>query len=375
MARGKGEGSIYQRNDGTWEAKLSLGTTPDGRRIRKSVYGDTKAAVLEALARARFESGQGYPDGEKLTVARFLEMWLRDHVDSHTRPNTRKSYRYTVSQYLNPAIGALRLSELRPTSMDGLRAAMKTAKVPPASAFYACVVFKGAIRWAAEKEVIKAYPFHATRLQRPVRPKMKTWSSEQALAFLANREEAGDRLWAFYVTALATGLRHGELLALRWEDLDFQARTVSVKHNLLEYRENGRTCFALQPVKTEAGEATLHLPPFAVAALARHRLEHGAGSEFVFMTTTGTHYMKTNVTFAFRQAVEAMGLKMIRIHDLRHTCATLLLESGQSIKEIQAQLRHGDAGTTANTYAHVTEKMKKGTADVMQGIMSAKETK
>lgn len=372
--RGRNEGSIRNRPDGTWEGRISIG----GRR--HSVYGASKGEVLNKIARVRFEGGFGYPDGERLTVAEYLDRWLVDTVDRTCRPRTRASYRDAVRRHIVPFVGAMKMADLRPTSMDGLISAHERAKVPAASARYACVVFKLAVRSAARKEVIKSNPFADVRLVRPMRKIRPTWTAEQANQFFDAAEKRKDRLWAFYVMAVATGLRHGELLALQWGDIDFQNAVINVRHTLLEERNDGRTIFSLQPVKTRASEAVVGLPAQAIRALRKHqeaRLAEGLRTEFVFTTKNGTHYSKTTVRNAYVASMKRTDLPYIRIHDLRHTCATLLFAAGADVKEVQAQVRHGDATTTMNTYVHLTKEKFEGTAKRMDGVLAAakKESK
>ncbi len=384
--RGRGEGTVYERKDGTWEGKISLGVDrTTGLRIRRSAYGSSKGEVLKALAVLRLEAGVGYLTDANLTVGEFLERWLTDYVVKNVRYKTHKSYRETVANYITPAIGHVRMTDLRPTTMDSLQAATKKLRyvgkggvervgVPAASAHYACVVFKMAIKWAAAKEVIPRNPFSDVRFKAPARKRAKEFTLEEARKVCAAAEARGDRLWPLYTLAIYTGLRHGELLALRWTDIDFEAGTMRVAGTLQERSVDGATVFAVEPVKSKAGEAVMELPAAAIAALKKHRaLEFGRGMrEFVFLTRNRTHYLQSNVLKHFHDSCAAAGVPRIRVHDLRHTCATLLLEGGESLERISVQLRHSDAAVSQR-YAHVTAKVRRSTADRMDALMAGRD--
>lgn len=380
--RGRGEGSVVRRKNGTWEAKLSLGYDAAGKRIRKVVYAPTKAAALNALATLRLEAGKGYVSGDRLTLAEFLERWLQDHVDKKCRYKTQKSYRDVVTRYIVPCLGTLKMTEIRPTTMDGFIAALgklkyvgkggkPTVGVPPASTFYACNVFKIAIRWAAAKEVIDRNPFADVRLVHPVQRVSEPWTVEDAGTFFNYVESRNEPLAALFKVDALTGLRHGELLALRWTDVDLKTGTISVAHTLEERLDGGATRFSLQPVKTKSSVATIAIPDVAVAALREHRLRAGATgiSEFVFMTRNGTHYLQTNVLYKFKKLCLEAGVPVLRVHDLRHTCATLLRKAGMGLDRVQAQLRHSDIAVTQR-YAHVTPEVTRDNAEAMDGMFS-----
>ncbi len=375
--RGRNEGGIRQRPNGKWEGRISGGIDSSGNRIRTSVYGDTKAEVLNLIALARLEAGKGFAASNRITVPEWLDTWLSTDV-SKLRYKTQHSYTYTVEKHLRPHFQNTLLSKLTPGHIDGLLRDLKNKGFPPASVRYAAVVLKIAVRAAARKQVLPSNPFADVRLEGVPgkKKKMVTWTMEEALNFFSVAKSREDRLHAFYKVGVFTGLRHGELLALRWKDINFQTSTLTVEHTLEEKPVDGFIRYSLQPVKTKESEATIFIPKVAVEALKSHRLamfKEGMSSEFVFVTRNGTHYSKSNVHKAFNINIAEAGVPKIRIHDLRHTCATLLLESGESMAKIQHQLRHSDPAITARLYAHVTPKMKRETADAMEKIFEGEK--
>jgi integrase len=196
-------------------------------------------------------------------------------------------------------------------------------------------------------------------------------SADQVRELLASL--AGDRLEALYVAAVGTGLRQGELLALRWEDVDLEAGTVTVRHTL-----DRRTKELAEP-KTHRGRRTVHLSSRVLAALHDHRRAQlaerlAAGPawrdrDLVFTTPTGRPLDSANVTHAFRRVLERATLPHQRFHDLRHAYATLMLEAGEELAVVSRSLGHADLSTTADIYAHLTPAMLRRSAERMDGIL------
>src|SRR5215210_7519584 len=200
-------------------------------------------------------------------------------------------------------------------------------------------------------------------------------SAEQMRAFLAS--VAGDRLEALYITAAALGLRQGELLALRWQDVDLEAGTLTVRHTLRQGTQD------LGEPKTDRSLRTLRLGREVAGALRAHRTRQlqerlAAGHRwrdggYVFASTVGTPLDGTNVTHRFRAALAAAGLPRQRFHDLRHACATLLLENGEELGVVSRILGHSQIGTTANVYAHLTPAMLERSAARMDAILGPRK--
>lgn len=361
--RGRGEGAVRLRSNGTWEGRISIGFGPGGKRMRKSVYGASKAEVLELIARARFEHGYGYSTTAPMTVGEYLDRWLRDFVQPKRRHNTFKSYALTVEKHIKPHIGSELLTELTAMHMDVFERRLEKAGTKPATAWYACILLKSAIRRAAGRGGLLKYdPFSAVSLSKPKAKKFETWTIEHARAFFAATES--HRLYPFFVLAASVGLRHGELLGLKWEDIDFEGGELTVKRTLVDL-SGGK--FDYGAPKTEAGEAKVTVPRETLAILRRLRLK--TPGDFVFVTRAGSHYLQTNVRKAFTALAAKSEVPRIRVHDLRHTCATLLLAAGKSPKAIQELLRHEDFMTTMNTYVHVTKEEKQDLAETMDRLL------
>lgn len=375
--RGRNEGSVTQRTDGTWEARISLGVVA-GKRVRKSVYADTKAEALRELSRLQLETGRGYPEAEKLTVAEYLQLWLADTVDRTTKYKTRTSYRYVVNKYITPAVGNTLLSDLKPTSMIGFQRALERNQVPPPTARMACVILKLAIRKAAVDGVITTgNPFIDIRLNKPPTRELTTWTPADVAKFFEAAKESP--LYAFFLIDVYCGPRHSEALGLRWTDFDFEARTLKIDHRLEEQKvvvpgqKHRRTVFFPDaPVKSKAGRRVFTAPEpvfKALAGLKERALAQGVRSEFLFMNSNGNHYLQRNVIDAFDRLCTKAGVPRIRIHDLRHTCATLARMAGQDLHSIMGQLGHSNI-TVTQLYAHISPVISAGFASAMERVLA-----
>lgn len=371
--RGRGEGMIRQRSDGKWEGRLTV----HGKR--KSVYADRKEDLLKKLDALRLQAGTPLLSGSEMKLGEYLDFWLRSEVQPKRRYKTYESYRYTVENHIKPHIAHIPLQKLNPGVMLALAEAHRATKTKAPTSWYARIILKIAVRQAVfPLRLLNTNPFADVRLEKPPTRDMKTWSMAEAKKFFAVAEDREDRLWAFYVLGVLTGLRHSELLALQPSDFDFKAGTLSVSKQLLEKRippppdappdTDGTTEFSLEPAKTKASKATIPVPPEVLAVVKKHlenEFRKGRRQPFLFMTKNGTHYSQANVRKAFKTSVKAAKVTKIRIHDFRHTCATLLLEDGKDLKDIQFLLRHANYTVTANTYAHVTTKKARAIADSM----------
>lgn len=341
-----------------YEARFSV----RGKSISK--YAPTREGALRALAQMSLEAGRGYPDHDRISTAEYLERWLTDVVAPRTRYRTVTTYRDLLTRHVVPHIGAVALAHVTPMTMDGLQAAHRRSKTPAASAYLACTILKTAFRDAAVKGVIPRNPFADVRLKRPKAEIMKTWTLDECRVFLA--ATAGSPLAVFYTLAITMGFRHGELLALRWTDVDLVGGSINVERNLEE-----RGAGVVNPeAPVKAGAGTLLLPSGPLQAL---RALRAANPEtiYVFTGPDGSFYRRKDVYRLFEADVKAAGVPKIRVHDLRHTCATLLWEAGKDMKEIQAQLRHGSLATTAGTYMHFTREKALGNVAAMDSMFGA----
>jgi integrase len=357
---------------GLWEARY---TGADGRR--HSLYAKTRKGAQERLRAALTDADHGIrPVANRLTVGEYLNDWLTGLVRLQCRPRTADSYAETVDRYINPAIGKVPLTKLTPEHVARMLADLTTmtskrGRLSPTTVRYAYTVLRIALGRALKSgRVLRNVATLATPPPR-ARLERHPLSADQARAFVA--ATSGDRLGPLYVVAIGTGMREGELLALRWVDVDLEAGTLTVRHTLsVGTRE-------LAEPKTERARRTLRLGTEVAGALReqrrRQRTERvAAGSrwfdhDFVFASPIGTPLDASNVLHALQTALAAAGLPRQRFHDLRHAFATLMIESGEDIAVISKILGHATLATTADIYAHLTPATSQRVADRMDAIL------
>jgi integrase len=372
--RANGEGSLYQRADGRWVAELDLGYA-NGHRRRRPLYGRTQAEVRAKLTAARHELDQGIePPDERLTVGQYLHRWLSDTVAPHRRPRTCESYSYLVTRHIEPTLGRERLARLTPGQVQRLEAQKLAGGLSPRTVQYLHAVLRKALGDAVRTGLVPRNVASLVEAPRVRRTEVQPLTPEQSRAFLEAVEGSPDR--PLYVVAMALGLRRGEVLALRWEDVDLDAATLTVRHSL---REVPGGSYALDEPKTERSRRTLALPLFVVDALRTHhtaqarvRLAAGEGwhdDGYVFTTDVGLPLHGRVVLHRFQRALRAAGLPRLRFHDLRHGAASLLVAQHVDLKVVQEVLGHAQLATTAEIYAHLLPEARREAAGRMQDIL------
>jgi integrase len=365
--RGRGEGSIYYRaTDETWVGSISLGHGPDGKRRRRVVYGKTKQEVQADLRRIQGEFDTGLlADVTKLKVGEYLDNWLEHTAKNKVRPTTHLRYDQLVRLHLKPAIGGVPLAKLRAYDVQACYRVMARDGAGARSCQMAGVVLHAALKDAVRLGMV---PFNAAQgiaKPKPQKAEMQVYDREQALLFLDAAKE--DRLYALYVLALDSGMRQGELFGLEWSDIDFDRGTVQVQRTLEEI--SGR----MRPKETKSarGRRQINLSRFTLDALHEHRkamLAEGHAGGPIFCDCDGGWLRKAEA--AARENREPRPLPRIRFHDLRHTCATLLLLADENVKVISERLGHASIQLTLDTYSHVLPTMQQRAADKMDGIFS-----
>ncbi len=361
-------GHIRQRPNGLWEG-IYVGA--DHRH--HSLYAKTRGEVQTKLRAALTSADEGIkPASGRTTVGNWLEVWLRTSVEQRNRPRTAASYRETVERYIIPAVGRIPLVKLAPEDVSRMTADLeRRGKLSPTTIYYTYAVLRIALNRAVKTGRVARNVATLVDPPRKARPRLEPLSADQVRTFLAS--VGADRSGPLYTCAVALGMRQGELLGLRWSDVDLDGGTLTVRHSL----EVGMRVLA-EP-KTDRAKRTLTLSPSVIATLRAHRTRQleeriAAGPrwhdrDFVFATPTGEPLDTRNVTKAFQRALAKAELPRQRFHDLRHACATLLLEDGEELAVISRILGHSNLSTTADVYAHLTPAMLQRSADRMDGIL------
>ena len=347
-----------------------------GRRgARKVVYGKTKHEVREKLFAIQLEMQQRHLRTDRVpTVAEFLEYWLNQSVKPRVRPLTYAGYAVNVRKHLVPALGTIRLDRLTPQHVQEMMNNRLAAGFSAKTVRYVHQVLRTALGVARRWELVDRNVATLVDPPRVKRPQIRPLEPDGARRFLDSVR--GDRLEALYSVALAIGLRQGEALGLRWQDVDLDAGVLSVRHQL----QRVSTKLTLVEPKTERSRRTLVMPPSIVERLREHAKRQlaeklWAGSKWVdhdlvFANRIGAPMQATKVIADFHKALEVAGLPRIRFHDLRHSCATLLLVQGVSPRVVMDILGHSEIAMTMDTYSHVVPELQREAADKMESVLS-----
>ena len=372
--RGMGEGSIYKRKDGRWAATIDLGWL-DGRRKRKTFYGNTRRKVQEQLTIALRDVQQGFPiASERQSLRQFLEYWLTESVKPTVRPRTFQSYDDIVRLHIMPSLGRTPLVKLTPQAVQSLINEKLDSGLSPRRVQYIHAVLRRAL---GQAEAWSLIPRNVAKLVKPPRVErfeIQPFTPEEARAFLSAIQ--GDRLEALYTVALAVGLRKGEALGLKWDDVDLEAGTIMIRFSL--QRIEGE--LKLVEPKSAKSRRTIAMPAISVNALRAHRarqLEERlvAGSVwqesgFTFTTPVGTPLDGPNVSRHFHRTLKKAGMSRQRFHDLRHTAASLMLVQGIHPRVVMETLGHSQISLTMNTYSHVIPVLKQEAARKMDAVLA-----
>lgn len=369
--RANGEGSVYQRKDDRWAASMSLG---DGRR--KHFLGKSRHEVAAKLAAAQRSRQQGLPvPNDKLRAGEYLRDWL-ETARSYLRPRTWTRYEELLRLHALPAIGSMRLTRVGSQEVQMLysRALAKGLSATTVRQLHAVLhkALKQAVGWGIVARNAADY----VQAPRATRREMRVLNSEEVRRFID--AATGTRLEALFVLAVTSGMREGELLALRWKDVDLDSSKLLVRATL--QRRRGE--FAFVEPKTARSRRQVLLSELAVSALRRHRrrqaeerLRRGAERQdldLVFANDVGGPIEVTNLTRRhYRPLLVAAGLPVIRFHDLRHTAATLMLAQNVNPKIVSEMLGHSQISITMDLYQHVTETMQRDAARAIDAILRA----
>lgn len=375
--RGHGEGSIYLRDDGRWAAGISL----DNRK-RKTVYGKTRKEVQEKLKLALYEQQKGILVTEpQQKVEKFLTHWLEDVHKQSIRPRTYERYEEIVRLHLIPGIGHHSLQKLSPQHVQSFYSKKLEEGLSSTTVISFHNVLHKALKMAVRWNLVGRNVCDLVSPPRRERFEIQPLNQEQIHRFLAAAH--GHPLEALFILALTTGMRRGEIMGLKWQDINFQAGKLQVQRILTRIPSKlpGKGYIETEP-KTDRGRRSIVLTPLALEALKQHRvgqLEAKRKAEsawqehdYVFCTSIGTHLNPTrDILDKFKALINKAGLPNVRFHDLRHSSATLLLDLEVHPKIVQEILGHSEIRVTMEIYSHVLPTMQKGAMsklnDALQG--------
>ena len=324
--RANGEGNIRKRKDGRWEGRYTVGHDPEtGKAIIKNVLGKTQAAVKEKLKKAIEENvGIDYGRAKTYTVGTWLEVWMENYAKVKLRPSTFKTSQGFLKNHIKPQIGSIPLADLTSLDLqrfykhlldggrvDRIEAKKKPKGLAPKTVRNIHQMICSAYNLAMEQKLVNKNPTQGCALPKVEHKEMKTLTADQLSAFFREAKETG--VYELYYLDLATGLRRGELLGLKWTDMDFNRGVLKIQRAIS--RQNGRVEVA--PLKTKNAYRTLPLSADAIDVLKAQKNKVGS-SEWVFPSPTGGPMSPDSVLHMLQRVLKRAGLPRIRFHDLRH---------------------------------------------------------
>jgi len=364
-------GHIKQRAKGSWSIVLDLGRDASGKRKQKwsTVRGTKKEAQAE-LSRLLNEVNSGaYVEPSRMLVSEYLKRWLKDYAEPNVSPKTAERYAQIIRDNINPALGQYQLSKLKPLHIqsfytDCLTSGRKDGKggLAAQTVLHFHRLLRKAFLQAVKWQLLARNPVDAVEPPRPQRKQMNAINESETAQLLEKLK--GSTLFVPVLMAVTTGLRRGEILAMRWKDVNLDEGRITVNQSL----EQTKIGLRFKSPKTERSRRQVPLPTLTVDLMNEHkrkqneeRLRLGPlyqNNDLVFPRPDGLPMPPDSFSTNFAAFIRRSGLKHIRLHDLRHSHATQLLLQGVHPKIVSERLGHSNIGITLDTYSHVLPGMQ-----------------
>jgi integrase len=367
-----GAGTITKRKDGRYQAAVYV-LQPDGTRARKFAYGKTWAECDAKRRELLDKVDQGVPVPTKSAkLSEWLPYWLDHIIKPRRKRTTYAKYEVHVRLYLVPMLGTKRLESLSVADVRRFLVQLEK-KTTAATAKESHRVLRTALTAACREELVMRNV--ATLVEPPSvdARDLSPWSLEETLDFLTAARK--DPLYAAFVLAIALGFRRGEVVGLRWENLDLDNREIRVRTQ----RQRVRGEVYEDDPKGRRRKQTLPLPAICVAPLRWQRLRQAAQREragadwqetgYVFTTRTGQPIEPRNLYRSFTRVANSAGIRVIRLHDARHGCATLLTAAGVAPRVVMEILGHSQIAVTMNVYTHVVQDTQREAVSHMDRML------
>ena len=367
------KGYFRKRGD-KWSFTVDIGIDPEtGKRKQKTKSGfKTKKEAQTAAAAliTQLERGE-YFEEKKITIKSFIEDWLENVARHNIKPSTFGGYKGTIHKRIIPALGHYKLTDLKPPAINKFyNHLLKDENLSEEYVEYIHSILKTAFNTAVEWEYIRTNIFHKVKKPRRKKKEMQTWSFEEARCFLETIKDGKRHYYMLYLLAIYTGMRRGEILGLRWSDINFEAGKLSIQRTLYYTKEQG---IIIQSTKNNHSARTVSISDFVMSELKQHRiwqierkLQFGvpySEDGYIIANEKGGPLNPNYVYNHFSKAIKKANVKKIRFHDLRHTHASLMLLLGEHPKIVSERLGHSSIEMTMNTYSHVTFDMQKESSD------------
>jgi integrase len=373
-------GQITKRGENTWYVRIFLGRDANGKRkyFNKTVHGTKKDAQKFLTAKLREKDLGVFIEPAAMSVDSFLDKWLKESAKQRLRENTFNSYQDMLRWHVREKIGAKRLCDLQGYDVQKLYNELTASGLSPRTVRYAHAILTSALKQAVKWQMIIRNPCENCDLPKKEKKEMKHLSREETARFLQVAKD--DKWFPLFLIAVELGLRPEEYFALQWKDFDFENNVVSIRRAVIEKRGGG---FYFSDVKTTSSVRSINISNAIVKALKTHRrsqleerMKIGAdyqNLDLVFASELGTPLMRRNlINRHFKPLLKKAELKNIRLYDLRHTTASLLLAANEHPKVVQERLGHSSVMITLDTYSHVSPTMQKAATEKLEKMLYGK---
>lgn len=361
-----------------WEARITVGHNPGtGKQIQRSFSGKTQKEVREKMQAAAVALNEGtYQQPSKMTVGEWMDIWARDYLGG-VKPMTVLNYEQHIKNQIRPALGAIKLGALNTHTIQNFYNDLRKShgeKRGLSAKTIKCIhsILHEALQQAVAVGYIRFNPSDACELPRVEKKEVKPLDSEAIGAFL--KVIQGQRFEILYLVTLFTGMRRGEVCGLTWDCVDLDKGTILINKQLQNI-PGQPGAYRLVSSKNGKGR-TITAAPTVVVALRRQKAKQSADrlkagklwqdEGFVFTDDIGHHVSPHSVYHHYKKLVASIGFPEARFHDLRHSYAVAAIRSGDDIKTVQGNLGHATASFTLDVYGHVTEEMKRASAERME---------
>ena len=388
-------GHIVKRSNNSWSIVIYTGRDPQTGKKKyqwHSIKGTKKQAEKELASLInRLETGN-YIKPTKMTIALFLEQWLKDYALTNTAPRTYERYSEIVRTHLIPSLGRITLTQLKPEHLQNYYSQELTSGrlngkggLSAQTVKHHHRVLAEALKHAVKWGLVTRNVSDAVDPPRPVKKEMATVQAEDIAPLLgeARKMENSSSVpyYALFYTALHTGMRRGELLALRWCDVDLELMTISVHRSLQVLKDSTKI---IREPKTPKAKRLIAMTPSLALQLREHKESQSAlrllnnspiqPDDLIFSDLDGQPINPNTVTPAFNKIAKRVGLKL-RLHDLRHTHATLMLKSGVHPKIVSERLGHATVAFTLDAYSHVVPGLQEAAAKAFDQVLTSQVNK
>ncbi len=361
-------GHIEQRGN-SWSIKVSLGKDVTGKvRYQTATVRGSKKDAEKKLSELLHQASSGaITIPGKVRVADYVDRWLKDYAEVNVARNVFEKYQNILKDYVQPTIGNLLLTQVKPEHLQKLYSDWQTRGLSAGTIRYRHAVIHKALATALKWGLVARNVADAVDIPRLRRGEMVVWDEHELATFLEAAQDS--QFYELFYLALFTGMRRSELLALRWQDVDFMMGQVSVSRGLHRLKDGS---FIYNQPKSAKGRRTIALSPSVVLALRHYRdkLSMDAAllgtvirdDSLIFCDLDGSPLRPDRVSHYWASMTLKAGVKRIRLHDARHTHASLMLKQGVHPKVVQERLGHSTIAMTLDIYSHIAPGMQEAAA-------------